>query len=122
MNYTHFVGLDLHQQDYTARTILEELAWAGERAARHVSVSKLEWPSPAGLTDWQVEQALAWATHYGRPSASQLASRHPERPPLGTSYPRAVEYVTALVSTPPQRPQWTVPIVDWTGASRGAVD
>ncbi|CAA9265035.1 MAG: hypothetical protein AVDCRST_MAG77-2867 [uncultured Chloroflexi bacterium] len=121
--YTHYLGLDLGQvADFTALCLLEESVWIREEALRVLALDRVGWHAPGDLTPYQVDQARAWAEHYGRPADPPLAIRHLARPPLGTPYPAVVEHVAQLRGTAPLRPETTAIVVDQTGVGRAVCD
>lgn len=123
MRFTHYLGVDLGQaRDFTALALLEEAVWVREEALATLVLDRAGWYAPDQLSRYQLDQARAWAAHYGRPDAPPLSIRWLERAPLGTSYPKIVERVGQLLGTPPLRAETTALVVDETGVGRPVCD
>src|SRR5687768_6109332 len=120
-----YLGVDLGQaQDYTALALIEQAAWFPTHDARRAAGVEWSyttgwelfatgsneedtegWVQPSRLTPRRLEAALTWAKRHGRPPDPPLACTHLERLALGTPYPKVVERVQRLVSTPPLSPE-----------------
>jgi len=128
-HYSYYVGVDLGQrQDYTAVAIIEEPVFVDGRAVEYpgwawqAGIEAAGWISPASLHDVALKNGRADNYHKGRPAGVPLSLRHLERLPLDTPYPRQVERVRALLSTPPLAGRPSALVVDATGVGVGVVD
>lgn len=134
MLYSYHVGVDLGQrQDYTAMSIVEDPVWLDDWLAKphpmlyRVGLEELKdlspgWVSPAKLSPSALQELRAINRHEGRPADPTLSVRHLERLPLSTPYPKVVERVRAMLSSPPLAGRSAALVVDATGVGAGVVD
>ncbi len=128
-HYSYYVGVDLGQrQDYTAVAVIEEPVFVDGRAIESpgwawlCGIEETGWISPASLHDAALKKARVDNYHKGRPAGVPLSLRHLERLPLDTPYPRQVERVKTMLSTPPLAGRPSALVVDATGVGTGVVD
>jgi hypothetical protein len=129
MLISYYVGVDLGQKaDYTAVAVIEEPVWVESwsvepgRWAWHLGIKGSGWVSPEKFHPRELEQVLESNYYEGRPAGVPLSLRHLERFELGTTYPRIVERVAAILRSEPLRWRRCVLVVDATGVGAGVVD